>query len=128
MSSARDWGFLMLRVLLASPMIAVHGWGKVQSLFAEGPVRFADPLHLGATTTLVLAVLTEFVAPLLVLLGIRVRWAAGATAVTMGVAFVMVHGGALTGEHSGELAYLYLVGFAVLAIAGDARGAPDRDT
>jgi putative oxidoreductase len=47
---------------------------------------------------------------------------------TMGVAFVMVHGGALTGEHSGELAYLYLVGFAVLAIAGDARGAPDRDT
>jgi putative oxidoreductase len=72
-------------------------------------------------------VLTEFVAPLLVLLGIRVRWAAGATAVTMGVAFVMVHGGALTGEHSGELAYLYLVGFAVLAIAGGTHVAPERD-
>lgn len=66
MSSARDWGFLTLRVLLASPMIALHGWGKVQTLFAEGPVRFAYPLHLGATTTLVLAVLTELVAPLVV--------------------------------------------------------------
>ncbi|MCE2901138.1 MAG: DoxX family protein [Gemmatimonadaceae bacterium] len=126
MSSTHDRGVLALRLLMGSPMIALHGWGKAQALFAEGPVSFADPLHLGATPTLIIAVLTEFVAPMLVLLGVRTRWAASATAATMSVALVFVHGGALTGDHSGELAYLYLVGFVVLAIMGGGRYALER--
>jgi uncharacterized membrane protein YphA (DoxX/SURF4 family) len=44
----------------------------------------------------------------------------------MGVAFIAIHRGALTGEHSGELAYLYLVAFVVLAIMGSGRFAAER--
>ena len=126
MARTHDWGLLTLRVLVATPMLALHGVGKARSLFSGEPIRFADPLHVGATTTLILAVLTEFVAPLLVLLGVRTRWAASATASTMGVAFIAIHRGALTGEHSGELAYLYLVAFVVLAIMGSGRFAAER--
>lgn len=118
MTSWSDRGWLLLRVLLGCPMVMLHGWSKAQLLFAAGPVEFADPLGLGATPTLVMAVASEFVAPLLVLLGVATRWAATLTAATMGVAFFVIHGGALIGDDSGELAFVYLVGFAAIALGG----------
>lgn len=120
-----DWGLLVLRVLLAGSLLLLHGWSKALQLFEPGPVRFADPLQLGELPTLVLAVLTEGVAPVLVMAGFATRWAAAAATTTMAVAFFVVHGAALTGEESGELAFLYLIGFLVLTITGGGRLALD---
>jgi putative oxidoreductase len=44
----------------------------------------------------------------------------------MAVAFVCVHKGTLTGEHSGELAFLYLMGYVVLFLAGPGRASADK--
>lgn len=120
-----DWGLLLLRVLLAGSLLLLHGWVKVRLLFEPGPIDFADPLQLGALPTLVLAVLTEGVAPLFVIVGFATRWSAAAAASTMAVVFVVVHGAAVTGEESGELAFLYLIGFLVLTITGGGRLALD---
>jgi len=39
----------------------------------------------------------------------------------MAVAFFAVHGGALTGEGNGEMAFIYMAGFVALLIAGPGR-------
>jgi putative oxidoreductase len=41
--------------------------------------------------------------------------------VTMAVAFFGIHGGTLVGEGNGEMAFIYLAGFAALFIAGPGR-------
>lgn len=121
MTSRTDWGLLLLRVVLGGSLLLLHGWGKALQLFEPGPVRFADPLHVGALPTLLLAVLAEGIAPLFLIAGLATRWAAATSAANMAVAFVLVHGVALTGEASGELAFVYLTGFLTLAIAGGGR-------
>jgi putative oxidoreductase len=45
--------------------------------------------------------------------------------VTMSVAFFWVHGGKLVGEGNGELAFMYLIGFLTIFIAGPGRFSVD---
>ena len=42
------------------------------------------------------------------------------------LAFLVVHGGALTGEGSGEMAFVYMAGFVALLIAGPGRHSLDH--
>jgi putative oxidoreductase len=49
------------------------------------------------------------------------RLAAIPLVITMAVAFFAVHGGALTGEGNGEMAFIYMAGFVALLIAGPGR-------
>jgi uncharacterized membrane protein YphA (DoxX/SURF4 family) len=46
--------------------------------------------------------------------------------INMTVAFVGVHQRALSGEHSGELAFLYLMAYVVLFLAGPGRISADK--
>jgi len=43
----------------------------------------------------------------------------------MAVAFFIVHQSALSGEHNGELAFIYLAGYVALLIAGPGRFSAD---
>ena len=54
-----------------------------------------------------------------------VRWALRHRAVTMGVAFFLAHGGKLTGQGNGEMAFLYLGAYVVLFLTGGGRFAVD---
>lgn len=105
-------------------MLLTHGWSKVAG-FSDMKDTFPDPLGVGSATSLALAVLAEVAGSLLLITGTFTRLAALACAATMAVAFLGVHGGALTGTQSGELAYTYLGAFAVLFIAGGGRFAID---
>jgi len=56
--------------------------------------------------------------PRLLVVGTFTRLAALGGAVTMAVAFFLVHGGKLSGQNSGEMAFLYLVGFVAIFLTG----------
>ena len=94
MKSLHDWGLLVLRIGTAGLLIP-HGWGKLNKLItglnsADG-VQFYNFMGIGETPSLMLTVLGEFIAPILILIGFKTRWAAVPAAITMGVAGFMVH-------------------------------------
>jgi putative oxidoreductase len=115
-----DLALLVLRVSLGGQMILAHGWGKLAS-FPEMAAAFPDPLHIGHTTSAALAITGEVLCSLLIALGFFTRPAAIGAIITMSVAFVLIHGAKLVGEHNGELAFLYLVGFVTIFLAGPGR-------
>ena len=123
-SSARpDLGLFFLRITAGSMMAFGHGFGKFQRLIA-GKTDFADPLGIGEPATLVLAVFAEFVCALAVVVGFKTRLAALFPALTMVVAFFLVHGSDPWGKK--ELALCYAVMFIVLSLAGGGAFALDR--
>ncbi len=108
---------LLLRVALGTQMLTAHGWGKLMT-FSEKAATFPDPLGVGHTTSMALAVFGEVVCSVLLIFGAFTRLAALGGAVTMAVAFFLVHGGKLSGANSGEMAFLYLVGFVAIFLTG----------
>jgi putative oxidoreductase len=79
---------------------------------------FQDPLHVGAGASLVMVVIAEVCAAIFLAAGFLTRMAAAVLVIDMFVAFLMVHKTALSGQGSGELAFLYLAGYVILLIAG----------
>ena len=87
---------LMLRIALGVQMLLGHGWGKLMS-FSDKAATFPDPLGVGHTTSMALAVFGEVVCMGLLIVGAFTRLSALCGAVTMAVAFFLVHGGKLRG-------------------------------
>jgi putative oxidoreductase len=113
-----DAGLLVLRLWLGLSLLWLHGRLKLLD-FADLSHKFPDPLGVGSTASLVLAVFAELVCSGLLVLGLVTRFAALSAAIMMGVAFFVVHKASLEmGSHSGELAFIYLAGFVTLVIAG----------
>lgn len=112
-----SFGLLVLRVWLGGTLLLHHGLDKLMH-FKSMSSGFADPLHIGSGPSLTLTVFAEVVAAGLLALGLVTRFAALVAAIEMAVAFVCVHKMALSGGHSGELAFIYLAGFVTLFIAG----------
>jgi len=115
-----DAALLVLRVWFGLTLVTLHGWSKFAG-FAERSQRFADPFGIGPTASLGLAVFAEVVCALLLVVGLFTRFAALACAITMATAFFAAHGGRLTGQGNGELAFMFLGGFVVLLLAGGGR-------
>ena len=114
-----DLGLLLLRVGLGGMMLVSHGWGKMLKLFAEGPIKFADPLGLGAGPSLVLAVGAEVVCAALLIVGLGTRIAAAPLVVTMLVAAFIVHGD--DPFQKKEFALVYMIPFLTLMGTGPGR-------
>jgi putative oxidoreductase len=114
----RDLGLLVLRLGLAVPLLWLHGWGKLMH-FGERSDSFADPIGLGPMPSLALIVFAEVFCSALVALGLFTRWAAIPPAIGLAVAFFVQHAGDPFGER--ELPFLYMVGFAALALLGGGR-------
>lgn len=112
-----DIGLLALRAWLGLTMLLNHGWGKLTG-FQGLSSGFPDPIGIGPVPSLGLAVFAEAVCAGLLVLGLFTRFAALVLSINMTVAFFLIHQGALTGEHSGELAFIYLAGFVALFLAG----------
>ena len=106
-------------------MLINHGAGKLKAYetMASG---FPDPLGFGHIGSYVLVVSAEFFASILLIAGLATRLAALMLSVNMAVAFFVVHKAALTGEHSGELAFIYLAGFVALLLGGAGRISLDK--
>jgi putative oxidoreductase len=123
-SGCTHFALLLLRVWLGVTMLSNHGYEKLTT-FSQKAGGFPDPLGVGHATSLALVVFAEFFCSLLLILGLLTRLGALALAFTMAVAFFKVHKGALSGAHSGELAFIYLAGYVALLFAGPGRFSVD---
>lgn len=123
-SRTLDAGLLVLRLGLFAMLALGHGLGKlpVSQGFIDNTASMGFPLP---TLFAWAAALSEFVGALLLVLGLMTRPAAAFVAFTMLVAFALQHGFALTGEGSGEMAFLYLVGAITLLLTGPGRFSVD---
>ena len=110
-------GLLALRLWVGLAMLVNHGVEKLKN-FSDTAPNFPDPLGIGHTASLALVVFAEFFVSLFVIFGLLTRWSALVLAIDMGVAFIGVHKGALSGQGSGELAFMYLMGYVTLLLAG----------
>lgn len=118
----QNLGLLILRVGLSAFMLT-HGVSKFQRLFAE-EIKFADPLGIGTTPSLILVVFGEFITPVLIIIGLRTRLAAFFPLATMFVAAFMVHGDDPFAKK--EKALLYLLGYVVVILCGPGKFALDE--
>jgi putative oxidoreductase len=108
---------LVLRVSFGGMMLE-HGFGKFQNLL-NGKNSFADPIGIGEFPTLVLAVLAEFICPILLILGIKTKAATVLPALTMLVAALIVH--ADDPWNNKEKPLLYFFGFVAIYLLGSGK-------
>jgi putative oxidoreductase len=124
-SDSANFALLVLRLWIGLEMLLVHGADKLMNFNTYAP-KFLDPFGIGHSASLALSVFAEFFASLLIILGLVTRWSALVLMINMTVAFVGVHKGALSGPGSGELAFMYLMGYTTLLFAGPGRFSADK--
>jgi putative oxidoreductase len=113
---------LLLRVCFGGLVCLNHGLSKLKH-FGTMQSTFADPLHVGHTTSLVLVVFAEVFCALLVVLGLFTRFAALVLVISMAVATLIVHKGQSMEIH--EPALLYLTAFFAILLVGPGRMSVD---
>ena len=82
-------GLALLRIV-PSAMLLTHGFPKFQDML-NGDLEFADPIGIGQSPSLFLAVIGLFVCPILIIIGFKTRWFAVPPAITLLVAAFVVH-------------------------------------
>ncbi len=121
--TGKDWGLLLIRLGAGGMMLFAHGWGKLAS-FGERHATWADPIGLGPTLSLSLAVFAEFFCALAVILGLGTRLASVPLLITMLVAALVVH--ADDPWNKQEFPLLYATMFVGLIFAGSGRFSLDH--
>jgi putative oxidoreductase len=116
-------GLLLLRVWLGGCMFYAHGIDKLLNFgkHVDDFKALGFPAILG-----VAAILTESICSWLLIIGLGTRWAAAFLGTVMAVAFYQVHHAVVVvtdpqKQQSGELAFIYLAGFAALFLTGGGR-------
>jgi putative oxidoreductase len=116
-----DLGNLILRVVTGASMIIFHSWGKIVGMvnFLNGKYwKFVDTVQMMGLPLPVLfaiiATLIEFIASILIILGLFTRISAIGLALVMLFA-IYLH---IITKTSAELALIYLSVFVFLALAG----------
>ncbi|MFO8000333.1 MAG: DoxX family protein [Marinilabilia sp.] len=123
--SEKDLAALVLRVGFGFFIVFGHGLGKLQMLLS-GNIQFPALFGISPVINLTLATLAEFVAGLMVLIGLRTRLASIPLMITMLVAVLMVHTtdplfSAAAQNGSKEFALLFFLGFAGTFLLGSGR-------
>lgn len=114
---------LILRVVFAGSMLYGHGLGKLNRLL-DGNLSFSNPLGIGEIPTLILAVFSEFLAPIFIIIGYKTKFFSFFPAATMFVAAFIVHLGDPFGKI--EKALLFLIVFVILMMTGPGKYSIDR--
>jgi putative oxidoreductase len=122
-SSYNGLALLVLRVG-ASAMMLTHGIPKIEKLF-NSPIEFSDPLGIGPLFSLILTIIGEVVAPILIIIGLKSRFASIIALITMLVAAFVVHAGDSFGQK--EKALLYALCFLVIFLAGPGKFSIDKN-
>jgi len=122
-----DLALLLLRVVLGLYMAIGHGWGKIMGgteKWAEvGGVMGIVGLDFAPAFWGFMAAISEFVAALLVAVGLVTRPASLLIVLTMTMAATM-H--IVTGNGSPETAIVYLIGFLAVALYGPGKYSADK--
>ncbi|MDO6471790.1 DoxX family protein [Maribacter sp. 1_MG-2023] len=118
----KDIGLAFFRIAI-SAMMLTHGLPKFQKLIS-GDFKFADPFGIGETPSLFLAVIGEFICPILIIIGFKSRLAAIPVAITMAVAAFITHGA--DDFSTKEKALFYLVAFVTISLLGPGKFGIDK--
>ena len=110
-----NYGYTLFRAGIPTLML-LHGTHKLEKLMAGGEIKFINFLGLGTETSLALAVLGEFFAPIFLIVGFKTRWASIPAIITMFVAAFVAHAGEPLGEREHSL--LYMIAFIAIAMIG----------
>ena len=117
-----DLILLFARIAVGCFML-VHGLPKLEKWMAGGEIEFADPLGVGAKTSLLLVVIAEVVCSILLILGFATRLALVFLLFTMIIVAFIIH--SLEPFEAKEKAFLYLTIFGLLFITGSGRYSVD---
>jgi len=116
MKNQLDISLLLLRVTFGGLMLINHGWGKMMKFFGDDPIKFADPIGVGETASLALAVFAEVICAVLIVMGFLTRWAVIPLIITMLVAVFIVH--ISDPFKKMEMGILYLIPYVVIWMNG----------
>jgi putative oxidoreductase len=118
----KDIGLAILRIA-PSVLLLTHGIPKFQKLL-NGNLSFADPIGLGEVPSLFLAIIGEFICPILLIIGYKTRWSAIPSVLTMLTIVFIVHQNDPFGKK--EMGLLYLIFFVSIMILGPGKYSFDR--
>lgn len=108
-------GLLLLRLIPSLLLIIGHGWPKMVT-FSSLQATFPNPIGLGSTISLIIAILIEVFCPFLIILGIATRINSVLIVLLMSVAAFIYHG--QDPWNTKELAILYIVPYLTLTLTG----------
>ncbi|MBT8230233.1 MAG: DoxX family protein [Saprospiraceae bacterium] len=120
---------LILRIGFGLSMITGHGWGKFQTLISGEEIHFPSVLGMPPFIGLLLAVIAEFFACIVIIIGYKTKIASVFMIVTMFVAAFIIHWDDPWFSRSGgskEMAVLYLIGFVAIYILGSGKYSLDK--
>lgn len=128
-STAQNKGFtnIMLFIIRAavSCFMLVHGIGKWKMLMSGADTSmFPDPLGVGHTASLSLAVFAEVICSILLFVGFATRLVVFPLIITMIIAVFIVHGA--DGFQERELGSLYLLIYLLLFVTGSGKYSIDH--
>lgn len=106
--------FLLAFRVMFGILLMIHGLEKVYN-YSEVLVNFPDPFTLGNQASLLLVIIAELFCPIAFIFGFLYRLCLIPMIVTMAVAFFYIHGMSLV---QGELAFMYMLLFIMMYIAG----------
>ena len=112
----RDLALLLLRILVGFSLFYKHGIKKLTG-FSNMQKHFPDPLHIGVTTSLMFALLTDGICSLLIIFGFATRLASSLIILNLSVVFFFLHDGSIVDAHA-EMGYVYLASFLCILLAG----------
>ena len=122
-TSQVDLALVILRIGVGVLMLT-HGLPKLQMLFLGGEIQFPGVLGLSPAVSLALAVLTEVVGSILIIIGLGTRWVAIPLIITMLIAVFVFH---INDPFANkELGLLYLVLYLPLLILGSGKYSVDQ--
>ena len=76
--------------LAFSASLMTHGYGKLLKLL-NGDFQFADPLGFGPVSSLIFAIIGEFIAPIFLIIGFKTRFFSIFSIITTAVITFIVH-------------------------------------
>lgn len=117
-SAHTDAGLLFLRLAGCALLLYVHGLPKIMH-YSDELARIEDPFGLGPAFSLWFAIFAEVVCPLLIAAGVFARLACLPILAVLLVALFVVH--ADWSIEQGQFAWLLLIAFTTLAVAGPGR-------
>jgi putative oxidoreductase len=117
-----DWALLVLRVWMGMSLLLKHGLDKLLN-YSEMVTRFPDPFHIGAHASLAIALVSDGICSVLVVLGLATRWSALIISANVFVAWATVVHFQFFGRGvtPGESIFLYIGSFLAIFLAGPGR-------
>lgn len=114
-TESKGFSLLLLAMrLFFGLMFLLHGLEKIYN-YTELCYVFPDPMHIGSEISLLFVIFAEMLCSLGFIAGALYRLSMLPMLITMAVAFFHIHGASII---QGELAFIYLMVFVLMYIAG----------